>query len=126
MLNLLIKPVLTAGIINPVTKLGEGGKLVGSVIFGNTISAIICMFLVVGFILAILHFIFGAVRWITAGGDKTHLQSAQERMSQAVVGMIMLAAAWAIVILVSLFLGWDKTTKDNIPLPIPTLEDITP
>lgn len=101
------------GITNPVLpKLGQGA---GEPIFGNLISAIIGMFLIVGFIFAIFHFLFGALRWITASGDKTALQSAQERMTQAVVGLIIMAAIWAIVILVGQFTGLIQTSGQNGP-----------
>ena len=113
MLLALIQSAYAQGITNPVLPTighGEGGP-----IFGNIISAIIGMFLIVGFIFAILHFMFGAMRWVTASGDKTALQSAQERMTQAVVGLLIMAAIWGIMIVVGQFTDLIKTNDRNSP-----------
>lgn len=106
-------PEARAQINNPALPSGIGSGP-GEPIIGRTISALVGVFIVVGFVLAIFHFMFGAFRWITASGDKTALQNAQDRMTQAVVGLIILAAAWAVMLLVSEFLGLDFP---NINLP---------
>lgn len=113
------------GVINPVLPFaGTGDAAQAAVIFGNIVSAIIGLFLIVGFIMAIFHFIFGAVRWITASGDKNNLQNAQERMTQAVVGLIILASVWAIVALIYTFIGWDQGPHGSFVFPLPDIENI--
>ncbi|MEK7165417.1 MAG: hypothetical protein AAB874_01240, partial [Patescibacteria group bacterium] len=88
--------------LDPAVGTGDGAKIVS-----NIISALIGLFLVIGFVMALFHFMFGAIRWITASGDKTALQNAQERMTQAMIGLIILAAVWAIMLLVGKFVGLD-------------------
>ncbi|HCM37455.1 MAG: hypothetical protein UV61_C0010G0024 [Candidatus Gottesmanbacteria bacterium GW2011_GWB1_43_11] len=113
--------VATAGITNPVLPtLGQGP---GLPIVGNIVSGLIGIFMLIGLIMAFFHLIFGAIRWITASGDKTQLQNAQERMTQAIVGLILLAAVWAIVVMASNFLGFqqDAGVKSPIKFILPQL-----
>lgn len=106
-----------AQIINPVLEWGGGASgESGQEIIGNMFSAVVGMFIVVSFILAFLYLLLGAFRWITAGGDKTKLQEAQDRITQAMIGLILVASVWAIMLLVGQFIGVDFPN-----LPIPTL-----
>lgn len=91
------------GIVNPV--LPSVGSGAGETALSNILGAVVGIILIVGFIFAIFHFIFGAITWITASGDKTKLQSAQERITQAVVGLIIMFCVWAIMTLLGQFLG---------------------
>lgn len=104
-----------SGITNPLLP-----GLSNSASLGILISRILDVLLLFGFVLALFHFMFGAIRWITASGDKAALQNAQDRITQAVVGMIILAAAWAAIIVISVFLGW-RAGPAGIQFTIPKL-----
>ena len=117
----LVNSAYAQGITNPVLPgSGEGGAQAGSTIVGKIVSSIIGVFFLAGFILAIFHFLFGAIRWITASGDKSALQNAQEPMSQAVVGLIVLAAIWGISMLLGTFLGWEGFDVNQLLIPLPS------
>ncbi len=94
-------------ITNPVLppQIGAGGQLAGETIVGNIVSAVIGAILILGFIVAMLYFMIGGIRWLTASGDKTKLQSAQDQITQAITGLIVLAAFWAILTVVAQFTG---------------------
>ncbi len=109
-------------ITNPV--IGPAGTGPGDAILGNIISALIGFVLVVGTIGALVFFMLGALRWITSSGDKNKLQAAQEEITHAVVGLMILAAGWAIFMLVTQFTGigvFDETGTGTFQLP--TLND---
>ena len=59
------------------------------------------------FIVAVISFLFlvawGAVQWIMSGGDKGAVQSAQSKISNAVIGLIVLFATYAILTLTGHF-----------------------
>lgn len=59
------------------------------------------------FVIAIVSFLFlilwGAVQWITSGGDKGAVQAAQSKISNAIIGLIVLFATFAILALVGYF-----------------------
>lgn len=51
----------------------------------------------VGALLLLLYFIWGALTWITASGDKTRLETARNRMLQAAIGMLILVSSFVII-----------------------------
>jgi hypothetical protein len=56
------------------------------------------------FFAAILAFVFiviGGIQWITAGGDKAGAQAARDRITAAVVGLVIVVAAFAITLIVT-------------------------
>ncbi len=90
---------------------GRGGEALGGII-----SGIVGALFIAGFLLAFLTMLFGGLNWITAGGDKTKLETARNQITNAVVGIIIVGAAYAITTLVANFFGFDLAT-----LPIPTV-----
>jgi hypothetical protein len=56
------------------------------------------------FFAAVLAFVFiviGGIQWITAGGDKIAAQAARDRITAAVVGLLIVVAAFAITFIVT-------------------------
>ncbi len=105
-----------AAIENPVLPggVGSGGKELGGTIIGNIIGAVTSMMMLVGFVLCLFFLVTGGIAWVISGGDKSKLQAAQDRITNAIMGLIILVASWAIMLLVSQFTG---ITFPNIPLP---------
>lgn len=58
-----------------------------------------------GGLVLIVMFLFGAYEYITAGGDKEAVQKAQKRMTNALVGTVILFSIYLIIGLVSLVFG---------------------
>ena len=73
--------------------------------FGKLVSAIVGTLLIVAALLAFLFLILGGIQWITSGGDKAGMEAARNKITHAIVGLIIVGAAWAIMILVQNFLG---------------------
>ena len=107
-----------AAIINPVLppEIGSGGADQGLVSAGNYISSIVSLLLIVASLGTLIFLVIGGIQWIVAGGDKTNLEHARERITQAIVGLIGVASACAIWLLIGRFLGIDFES-----LPFPTL-----
>lgn len=66
---------------------------------------------------AILSFVFiviGGIQWITAGGDKVAAQSARDRITAAVVGLLIVVAAFAITLIVTTLFGINIFTGEAI------------
>lgn len=77
----------------PVGGLGGGanpGQDLSSILAGT-----INFLLVIIGITALIYMLWGALSWVTSGGDKEKLQKAQARIRSAIIGIIM-----AIVVLV--------------------------
>ena len=67
----------------------------------NGVSAII---LVAG-IATFLYLIWGGIEWIISGGNKEKVQGAKDKLTNAIIGLGIVAAAWAIFRLVDHFFG---------------------
>ena len=60
----------------------------------------------------IIFLIWGGIEWLTAGGDKSRVETAQKMISNAVIGLAILVASYAI----ALFL--QNALKINILAPV--------
>jgi len=82
------------------------GKL-GDLTIPNIVSAAIQLILVLSALIAFIFLIVGGIRWITAGGDKEKTAGAQKTLTSALVGLVIVFAAWAIMSLIGKFFGVD-------------------
>jgi len=64
------------------------------------------------FVFAML--ILGGYGWITAGGDKAKVEEARTRITNALIGMAIVASAFALITIVAKFFGV-SITDINIP-----------
>jgi len=76
--------------------------------FAALIDMILTAAMLFGALATLFHLILGGIYWITSGGDKDKIKKARDRMINAVVGLIILSAAYAIFTLVIGFLGIDS------------------
>ena len=72
---------------------------------GTLISALVGLLLIISALLAFFFLILGGIQWITSGGDKAGMEAARNKITHAIVGLIIVGAAWAIMLLVQNFLG---------------------
>lgn len=72
---------------------------------GALVSGILGASLVAAGIGFILYFLWGAMRWLSAGSDKAQVESARQKITNAFIGLVLVAAAWAIYLIVIYVLG---------------------
>lgn len=84
---------------------------------GNFLSSIVSLLLLVSLVATFLYLVLGGIQWITSGGDKTQLENARNRITNAIIGLVVVASAWAIWLLIGKFFGIDT---QNIPFPTVT------
>ena len=72
---------------------------------GLLISRALGVALMIAGILVFVYLVWGGIQWIMSGGDKTKTEEARSRITAALVGLAIVAAAWAIMQLVSYFFG---------------------
>ncbi|GAG00420.1 unnamed protein product [marine sediment metagenome] len=80
----------------------EGG---GGQVVANIISSLLSVALVVGAIALLLFLVWGALEWITAGGDSGKIEKARTRITQSIVGILVLSSVIAIFMIVQNILG---------------------
>ncbi|HSW90097.1 MAG TPA: hypothetical protein VLH19_04470 [Patescibacteria group bacterium] len=52
--------------------------------------------LVVGAIAVLMYLLLGALNWLTAGGDKSKVETAKSEITQAIIGLAILASVFAV------------------------------
>lgn len=72
---------------------------------GKLISFVLRVVLAIGALLVFGFLVMGGIEYITSGGEKGKTESARNKITAAIVGLIILAASWAILNLALSFLG---------------------
>jgi len=85
----------------------------------NTIlTAAIQLIIIVAGLIAFVFLLLGGIKWISSGGDKGQVEAARNQIIQALIGLVVVFAAWGIIVLVEgitgIGLGFSK------PLKLPT------
>lgn len=97
-------PLAPEGGFKGVGPLGNpGGNAIG--LFTKFISSTIGLLTIVAFIWFAFVFISGAIGIISSGGDKAALESAQKRITNGLIGLVVVIAAIFIINLVGTLLG---------------------
>lgn len=68
----------------------------------------------IGAIMVIGYFLWGAVEWITSGGDTGKLDKARQKMTHAAIGMIILVSSFIIIGFISSLLFGDNFDLLNL------------
>jgi len=74
---------------------------------GLLISNAIAVALIIAGIMVFVFLVWGGIQWITSGGDKGKTEEARSRITAALIGLAVVAAAWAVMLLVQYFFGLD-------------------
>src|SRR5258708_28960535 len=61
--------------------------------------------LIVGGLAFLMYLLLGGFNWLTAGGDKSKVEAARESITQAIIGLAILASVFAVYSVVLRFLG---------------------
>ncbi len=56
-------------------------------------------------ILLLIYLVWGGLEWLTSGGDKAKLESARAKITSALIGVAIIAAAYAFWIIILTFFG---------------------
>lgn len=99
---------------SPLTKAVEGLSL------PQIIAAFINLALVVAALIFFIMLVIGGIRWIISGGDKGQTEAARGQITAALVGLVIVFAAWAIAQLVGNLFG-----VNIFSLTIPSISTFT-
>jgi uncharacterized membrane protein YjgN (DUF898 family) len=102
-----VQSIVTAALILPASALAFGvdAPTGFATDMGTLINAVLSFVMLLAALLVLFYLIWGGIEWITSGGDKGKTESARNKITAAVIGIIILAAAFAILQLVLTFLG---------------------
>jgi TRAP-type C4-dicarboxylate transport system permease small subunit len=88
----------------------------GNLTVPQVVSALIRFVVVIAALVFFFILVIGGIRWIASGGDKAQTEAARNQITAALVGLVIVFAAWAIVALINTFFG-----IDIFSLAIPTV-----
>lgn len=77
---------------------------------GSIISTVISFVMGIAVLATFLFLIWGAIEWITSGGDKNKTEQARTKITTAIIGLIVLAATYALLKLMLEILGFASLT----------------
>ena len=72
---------------------------------GSYISHIISAVILVGGLATFVYMVMGGVQWISSGGSKDKIQEAKDKITNAIIGLAVVAAAWAVYKIIDYFFG---------------------
>ncbi len=78
---------------------------------GGVISSVLTVVLAIAALAVFMYLIWGGIQWITSGGDKGKTEEARNKITAAVIGLIVLAASYAILQIGLRLLGFNNLTE---------------
>lgn len=105
----LISKVLAADVdLGPIQGIGDFQKATGSEgMLSKFMTTIITSITVVAGMAFVLYFIIGGFKWITSSGDKSKAEEAKTELTQAAIGLIVVAVSYFIAGIVGGVVGID-------------------
>lgn len=83
-------------------------------IFTFTLSRLIGILTVIAGIWFIFNFIAGALSFLSAGGSEEGIKKATARITQSLIGLVVVVAAYAIISLLGALLGFEILNPQDI------------
>ncbi len=102
---------------NPVLGPALQGKT-GSAFFALFLPKLIGLTLLGGSLIFFAVFLMGAIGWMTSGGDKQAVEGARSKLTNGIIGIVLLFMAFAVIQLIEKFFGLNILTIDIGPLII--------
>jgi hypothetical protein len=72
---------------------------------GSFVSKTISAIILVAGLATFMYIVYGGISWIMAGGDKGKLEEARSKITNGIIGLAIVASAWAVYLLLDYFFG---------------------
>ncbi|PIR59369.1 MAG: hypothetical protein COU69_00670 [Candidatus Pacebacteria bacterium CG10_big_fil_rev_8_21_14_0_10_56_10] len=76
--------------------------------FGNYLSSIVGAVMLIATLLVLLYLLWAGFDWISSSGDSGKVKSARDRLTQSLIGLLILASVFAFYVAILQFLGIDS------------------
>lgn len=93
----LYSPVFAQNPDPAKVRVNEGALGFGIPTFSDILTFLIRFFFVIAGIAALIMMLWGALAWVTSGGEKEGVQHARDKIVAAIVGIILIVVALAII-----------------------------
>ncbi|MBI4137362.1 hypothetical protein HY469_04835 [Candidatus Roizmanbacteria bacterium] len=89
---------------------------IGSI--NSLISGGVTLILIVAGLVAFVYLLLGGIKWITSGGDSAQVEAARNQVIHAMIGIIVVLAAWGLIMLIQGATGACFGIGCTIELPV--------
>ena len=89
---------------DPTVQMNLGGR-VSFTNIGTLLGNIIIAAMVIAGLMVFFYLIMGGIQYITSGGDKAQAEAARDRITYALIGLVIVVGSFAIVKLIEAFFG---------------------
>jgi len=89
----------------------------GGDFLASLIASFLHLLLIGAGIAAFFYLLLGGIQWITSGGDKAGIEAAREKITAALIGLVIVASVFAFINIIAPILGLDFLQELNITLP---------
>ena len=84
---------------------------------GNILGWALNLIFVGAGLFVLYHLIFGALEWISSGGDKEKVEKARKRITTAITGLVILFVTLGIIVLIEQIFGFGMGFTRAISIP---------
>ncbi|MBI4991034.1 hypothetical protein HZB96_02975 [Candidatus Gottesmanbacteria bacterium] len=85
----------------------KSDKATVGITLNKVVSIIIGFLTIVAALWFLFQFIIAGFQWIAAGGDKNNTAAARDKITNSLIGLMVIVIAWAVVGIVGKLLGLD-------------------
>ncbi len=72
---------------------------------GSFVSRSFSAIILVAGLATFMYLVYAGLQWIMSGGDKGKLEDARNKITNGIIGLAIVASAWAIYLLIDYFFG---------------------
>ena len=83
----------------------NGFANLNGITIGGIVGFLVGAVLIIAGLLFFFMLVLGGIKWIMSGGDKGKTEEARNQITAALIGLIIVFAAWAIIILIQQIFG---------------------
>lgn len=88
---------------------------------GNFISGLVRFFIIIAGLFTLVQFLIGGFTYITSSGDKAKVTEATNKITNSIIGLVVIAASFVIIAIISKLLFGSFTT-----ILIPSFTQVAP
>lgn len=86
--------------------------------FGQIVGSVITIAFVLAIVIALAMLVYGGIKWIISGGDKSGVEAARGTIVAAVVGLVIVFLSYFIL---NIVLGFFGLSLSNLQIPVLTI-----
>jgi len=89
---------------------------------GDLLTFLIRAFFIIAGLAALLFLLMGALAWVTSGGNKENVDKARDKITNAVIGLIVIVAVLAVIVTFEQIIFGNRLCLGlSCPITIPSL-----